>query len=153
MALHVFTHSQVVPAPLEECWRFFANPRNLARLIPPELEFTTASDAPTEIRPGLLLAHRVRLQFGFAVNWLTEITHVSPPDYFIDEQRLGPFRLWHHEHHFRAIDGAHTELRDLVQYVVPCGWLGELVHPWIVVPQLRHLWDFRENTIAEIFGR
>lgn len=86
------------------------------------------------------------------MRWLTEITHVDRPRGFVDEQRVGPYRIWHHEHHFRALADGRTEMRDIVHYVLPFSPFSEIVHPWLVAPQLQRIFDFREKAVREIFG-
>jgi len=151
MAIHTLAHSLIVHAPLEECWRFFADPRNLARITPPALGFEVLSEVPPEMYAGLMIAYRVRPLFGIPMQWLTEITHLEPLEYFVDEQRVGPYRVWHHEHRFRALDGKRTEVRDLVHYVLPFGVFGEAAHPWLVAPQLKRIFAFREEAIGQLF--
>jgi ligand-binding SRPBCC domain-containing protein len=85
------------------------------------------------------------------VRWLTEITHVEPGKFFADEQRVGPYRIWHHEHHFTPLDGDRIEMTDRVTYVLPFGPLGDLVHPFLVKPQLAKIFTFREKAVSEIF--
>ena len=152
MAIHFFQRTQIIPAPLDECWRFFSAPQNLARLTPPALAMEAVGEWPGAMHAGLMIAFRVRPLFGVPMTWLTEITHVEAPRYFVDEQRVGPYRVWHHEHHFRALDERRTEMRDVVHYVLPFGWLGDLAHPWLVAPELRRIFDFRAQAVREIFG-
>jgi ligand-binding SRPBCC domain-containing protein len=150
--MHEFTRTQVVPASLEECWRFFSDPRNLARITPPKLGMKVIGECPEKMSAGLTIDLSVRPLPGIRVRWRTEITRVEPPHRFVDEQRAGPYRVWHHEHHFRALDETHTEMRDVVHYALPFGWLGDLANPWFVAPQLRRIFDFREQAVREIFG-
>ena len=152
MAIHTLERLLIVHAPLEKCWRFFGDPRNLAQITPPALSFEVLSEVPAEMYAGLMIAYRVRPLFGVPVRWLTEISHVQAPHYFVDEQRVGPYRVWHHEHHFRAIEGGRTEVRDLVHYVLPFGIFGALTHPWLVAPELERIFAYREKKVAEIFG-
>ena len=152
MAIHLFTRTQIIPAPLDECWRFFSTPENLARLTPPALGMEVVGECPATMHAGMMFTLRVRPLLGLPLTWLTEITHVEPPHYFVDEQRTGPYRVWHHEHHFRALGERRTEMRDVVHYVLPFGWLGGLVHPWLVAPELRRIFAFRENAVRKIFG-
>ncbi len=152
MAIHVLRASQVVAVPIERCWQFFSDPRNLARITPPSLDFRVLSELPPAIHPGMMIEYRVRPLFRVPMRWLTEITHVAGPGFFVDEQRVGPYAVWHHEHHFRALDGGRTELRDVVHYVPPFGLLGELLHPWIIAPQLAKIFGYREVAVARLFA-
>jgi ligand-binding SRPBCC domain-containing protein len=151
MAIHTLEHTQTLPGPLEACWRFFSDPRNLARITPPELGFEVLSELPAQMHPGLMIEYRVRPLFGIPVRWLTEITHVDQPHSFVDEQRIGPYRIWHHEHRFTAGPGGVVTMHDKVTYVLPFGPLGELVHPLLVQPQLRRIFDFRTQAVRQLF--
>jgi len=152
MAVHVLRASQVIPAGLEACWAFFSDPGNLRKLTPPALDLTLCAEPPPGIYPGLMIQYRVRPLFGVPVTWLTEITQVRPLEYFSDEQRVGPYAIWHHEHFFTALEGGRTEVRDLVHYALPFGWVGDLFHPLLVEPQLKEIFAFREKAIAGHFG-
>lgn len=150
--IHVLETTQTLPIPVERAWDFFSDPRNLSRITPPELDFTIVSSLPPRIYPGMMIEYRVRPLPGMRVHWLTEITHVEPGRRFVDEQRIGPYRVWHHEHHFRALDGAGVEMTDRVTYVLPFSPLGDLAHPLLVRPQLRKIFAFREKAVRELFG-
>ena len=152
MAIHVLERRQTVPAPIERCWAFFSDPRNLPKITPPDLGFEVLSELPPTMHAGLMIQYRVRPLLGIPLRWLTEITQVEPMRYFVDEQRVGPYRVWHHEHWFTPVDETHTELRDLIHYVLPFGPLGDLVHPFLVQPQLEKIFAFRERKVRELFG-
>ena len=152
MPIHILRRTQIVPASVEVCWDFFSDPRNLARITPPELDFQIRGELPPNIHAGLMITYRVRPLFGVPVTWLTEITHVEPPHRFVDEQRVGPYAIWHHEHFFTALEGGRTEIRDLVHYVLPFGWLGNLAHPLLVAPQLERIFAFRQKAVADLFA-
>lgn len=153
MAIHTLRKTQLVPATLAECWDFFSDPRNLARITPPGMGFrVTSENLPREIRPGLLIAYRVRPLAGIPVAWLSEITHVRAPHGFVDEQRVGPYRVWHHEHSFVEKGERLVEVRDEVTYALPFGALGDILAGWLVRRQLAAIFRFREKAVAEIFG-
>jgi ligand-binding SRPBCC domain-containing protein len=151
MAIHTLEHTQAVHATLETCWKFFSDPRNLARITPPELGFEVTSALPAQMHPGLMIQYRVRPLFGIPVTWLTEITHVDQPYSFVDEQRIGPYRIWHHEHRFTDGGNGTVTMQDKVTYVLPFGPFGDLAHPLIVQPQLRSIFDFRNEAVRTIF--
>ena len=152
MAIHVLQRTQVIRASLEECWDFFSNPHNLAAITPRTLDFVVLSELPARVHPGLMIEYRVRPLFGIPLTWLTEITHVEEPRYFVDEQRVGPYRVWHHEHFFTTVDGGRVEIRDRVHYVLPFAPLSEIAPPLIVRPQLEKIFAFREQAVKQRFG-
>ncbi len=149
--IHVLQSSQILHASIDQAWDFFSDPKNLARITPPELDFTVLTDLPARIHAGMMIEYRVRPLLGIPVRWLTEITHVETGQFFVDEQRIGPYRIWHHEHHFKALDSGRIEMMDKVTYVLPFGLLGNLIHPFLVKPQLAKIFAFREKAVNEIF--
>ncbi|MDQ2659625.1 MAG: SRPBCC family protein [Verrucomicrobiota bacterium] len=150
MAIYTLARTQEVHMSLDECWAFFSNPGNLARITPPELRFTVLSELPPEIHPGLMIRYTVSPLFGIPMSWLTEITQVQKPHYFVDEQRVGPYAVWHHEHFFRALDDHRTELRDRVHYVPPFGPIGAIVNRLVIARQLQRIFDFREAQLERL---
>jgi ligand-binding SRPBCC domain-containing protein len=149
--IHTLQTSQIFHASMERVWDFFSDPRNLAKITPPELGFTVLSELPERVHPGMMIEYRVRPLLGIPVRWLTEITHVEPGKFFVDEQRIGPYRIWHHEHHFAQLDGGRIEMTDKVTYVLPFWPFGELAHPFLVKPQLAKIFAFREKAVGEFF--
>lgn len=152
MAIHVLQRTQVVHTSIEERWEFFSNPRNLAIITPRALNLVVLNELPTHVHPGLMIEYRVRPFLGIPLTWLTEITHVEELRYFVDEQRVGPYRLWHHEHFFTPMENGRVEIRDRVYYVLPFTPLSEIVHPFIVRPQLEKIFAFREQAVRQRFG-
>lgn len=136
--------------PLEQCWAFFSDPRNLTKITPPSLGFRVHSHLPTTVHAGLMIRYKVAPLFGISITWLTEITRVDQPHYFVDEQRVGPYRLWHHEHFFTALDAQRTEVRDLVHYMPPFGPLGAILNRLLVRPQLERIFDFRRTVLEQM---
>lgn len=143
---------QHVPGDPATIWRFFATPQNLDTLTPPSLKFDIIGTAAPRMYAGQIIAYRVGLLPGITTRWLTEITHVREAEYFVDEQRIGPYRLWHHEHHFvRAADGNGVTMTDHITYDPGWGALGGLVHALWIRPKLSEIFDFRARKIAELF--
>lgn len=99
----------------------------------------------------MMIQYRVRPLFGIPMTWVSEITHVDGPRYFVDEQRIGPYSIWHHEHFSRELEGGGTEISDVVHYAPPFGILGELVRPLLIAPELEKIFSFREQAVAKIF--
>ncbi len=152
MAIHTLRRTQIIPTSRESAWEFFSDPRNLAKITPPSMGFQTVTpDLPGRIHPGLMIEYRVRPVAGVPLTWLTEITHVTEGESFVDEQRVGPYAIWHHEHVFRDAQGGGVEMEDRVTYVLPFGWLGNLAHPILVLPQLERIFAFREEAVRSLF--
>ena len=152
MKLERLADACILPIGLAEAWEFFSDPRNLERITPPSLGIEITSDLPPRMHPGMIVCYTVRPLLGIPVRWVTEITHVREPHLFVDEQRFGPYRFWHHQHHFREVEGG-VETSDLVHYALPLGPLGRLLGGGIVRRQLGEIFAFRKRFLEETFGR
>ena len=152
MAIHTLNMKLTIRASREQAWAFFSNPRNLAKITPPEMGFNIITpDLPDSIYSGLMIQYNVTPLLGIPMKWLTEITHVKDGEYFVDEQRVGPYAIWHHEHWFRPAGEGLIEMEDRVTYVLPFQPFGDIVHPLLVQPQLERIFGFREKAVREIF--
>ena len=149
--MHTLERIQRLPITVEEAWNFFQSPSNLATITPDYMGFNIMSEVPDQMYPGLFIDYKVSPLLGIKMNWTTEITHVDGPKYFVDEQRAGPYAIWHHEHHFKAIPGG-VEMLDRVSYKIPFGILGKIAHPIIVRPKLEEIFDYRFTKVEELFG-
>ncbi len=148
MPIYQLERKQTVSLGIEECWRFFSDPRNLRKITPPEMNFRIKGELPPEVYPGLMIEYTVSPLLGIPLTWLTEIVQVEAPHRFVDEQRVGPYRIWHHEHFFREISGGVTEVRDLVTYVPPLGPLGGVLNKFLIRPQLERIFDYRKAQLG-----
>ena len=152
MRIYSLKRVQNIPTTLDKAWDFFSSPDNLARITPSELKFDIISrNIFDHVYAGQLIEYKLSPLPGFRVYWMTEITHVVPGSYFVDEQRRGPYRLWHHQHHFREIEGG-VEMTDIVYYQLPLGVLGAMAHGLFVRRQLERIFAYRREKIEEIFG-
>ena len=151
MKLYKLQESQVLPISLEEAWAFFSTPKNLQKITPPELDFKITSDADEPIYPGMIITYRVKPMMALSMEWVTEITQVKAPDFFIDEQRFGPYKFWHHQHRFKAVDDG-VEVEDIVHYGLPLGPLGQLAHGLFVKRQLQTIFAHRTRILEDLFG-
>ncbi len=150
--MHKIEYCQRVPISLEQCFDFFSTPRNLKLLTPSYLGFTESSD-DGPMYEGQIIIHTLTPIFAIRLEWVTEITHIKKLDYFVDEQRIGPYKLWHHEHRFHALaDGKGTEIIDKIHYLLPFGPLGKLMNHLKVKKDLREIFSYRHRKISEIFG-
>jgi ligand-binding SRPBCC domain-containing protein len=133
-----------------QVWDFFATPANLDRLTSPHLRFRMVGDVAPRMYAGQMIEYRVGIVPGWSARWVTEITHVREGEYFVDEQRIGPYRLWHHEHHFAPAAGGVTMI-DRVTYDPGWGWLGAGAHAVWIERKLAEIFDFRAAQIARLF--
>jgi ligand-binding SRPBCC domain-containing protein len=143
---------QKIPTNLETVWSFFSDATKLQDITPRNLGFTILSAQQNKkIYPGQVIEYIVKPILGIPLYWMTEITHVQHQLYFIDEQRFGPYQLWHHQHHFRVIDGG-VEMTDIVHYRNSFGFLGNIANRFFVESQLTKIFEYRFRKIEELFG-
>lgn len=149
---HTYTlqRRQFFPRPRDEVFPFFADAGNLQAITPQFLHFEYLTPLPVEMRPGTLIDYRIRL-LGLPMRWRTRIDEFDPPRRFVDVQLRGPYRMWHHTHEFREVEGG-TLMIDLVRYQMPLGPLGRLVHLLLVRRLLDQIFDYRRRTLAERLG-
>ncbi|MBO9731917.1 MAG: SRPBCC family protein [Chitinophaga sp.] len=151
--IYSLRHTQIIPASPEDVWNYFSSPANLSHITPASMRFRETSAPHTgQVYPGQVITYTVAPIAGIPLEWMTEITHVAYLDYFVDEQRVGPYRLWHHEHHFQPTPGG-VKMTDIVHYKLPFGWLGRLAHWLFVKKQLDDLFAYRHQVIEKIFGQ
>lgn len=142
---------QKLPISIDEAWTFLSSPENLKTITPDYMRFHIVSEIEKEMYPGQIIQYIVTPIFGIKVNWVTEITHVVDKKYFVDEQRFGPYALWHHKHFIKAIpDGVLME--DIIDYKPPLGKLGRLIHPVLIKPKLKEIFNYRKSKLEELFG-
>lgn len=152
MAVYSFKTVQTIPISLENAWDFFSNPVNLQSITPPTMGFRIISNFHgTKMYPGQIIEYKVKPLLNIPLYWMTEITHVQEAVFFIDEQRYGPYSLWHHQHHFKQVNGA-VEITDIIHYKIPGWWLGDIVNAVYVKKELKKVFDYRFRKIEEMFG-
>jgi ligand-binding SRPBCC domain-containing protein len=144
---------QFLPITLTDAWTFFSTPKNLIKITPKEfgLEPLYTSGGDT-MYPGQIIGYSVRALPLIKMRWLTEIKHVSEPHYFVDEQRLGPFALWHHQHHFKAAEGG-VEMIDEVNYAIPLGIIGRFAAWLFVIRKVNGIFDYRFKVLEAYFNK
>lgn len=148
--MYTLKRTQQLPIDVQIAWQFFSDPRNLPVITPPDLGFEITSGLPEQMYAGMLVSYKVAAAPGIKVRWITEITHVRENEFFVDEQRFGPYRFWHHQHHFKAVAGG-VEMTDLVSYLLPFQPFGQLAAPF-VRRRLEHIFDFRQQTLETMFN-
>lgn len=154
MKTYLLKTEQTIPITLEKAWDFFSSPLNLAKITPADMKFIVTSDytADTKMYAGMIITYKISPLSGIKMNWMTEITHVKDGQYFVDEQRFGPYALWHHQHHFKEIDGG-VLMTDILNYAMPFGIIGRLTDAVFVGKKINQIFEFRKNAIEELFGK
>lgn len=149
--MHRLITTQVLPIDIEQAWAFFSSPANLQKITPAELNLVPISEVPERMYPGMVVVYRVKPIAGIPFTWVTEITHCREGEYFVDEQRIGPYQMWHHEHHFKEVDNG-VEMTDIVSYRLPLGPLGVLLHDFLLRQKVEAIFDYRRRKLIELFG-
>lgn len=153
MAVYSIKTVQKIPVPLDKAWDFFSSPANLQAITPAKMGFTIISKHHGEkMYAGQIIEYTVKPVLGIPLYWMTEITQVKDKEHFIDEQRFGPYSLWHHQHHFKAIEGG-VEMTDIIHYKNPLWLLGDIANALFIKKQLRDIFDFRYKKVEELFGK
>ncbi len=148
--MYQLKRTQFVPTDIQTCWDFFSSPKNLQTITPDYMDFDVLTYVPDMMYEGLMIAYKIRPLLGIPVNWVTEIKYVHEKSFFVDEQRFGPYKMWHHEHHFKEVEGG-VEMTDIVSYDLPLGILGKMVHPILVKRKLDDIFDYRFKKVNELF--
>lgn len=152
MKVHSLKQEQWLPVKVEEAWEFFSTPRNLDTITPDDMGFQIENLPSEELYEGEIITYRVKILPGIWMPWVTEIKSVEEGVSFIDEQRSGPYRFWHHRHHFVEKDGG-TLMTDLVHYAVGMGPFGEIAHVLFVKKKLEGIFSFRREILEKKFGK
>lgn len=143
---------QQMPVSLDLAWEFFSNPANLKEITPSNLGFQIISKHHGDrMYAGQIIEYKVSPVLGIPLYWMTEITHVAHKQFFVDEQRFGPYTLWHHQHHFKEIPGG-VEMTDIVHYKLPLWFLGDIAHGLFVKRQLQQIFNHRFAVVEQRFG-
>jgi len=142
---------QELPISIDKAWSFLSDPANLKVITPESMKFEVISGADRSMFPGQIIQYKVTPIAGIKTTWVTEITHVEDKKYFVDEQRFGPYALWHHKHFIKEIPGG-IEMEDIVDYKLPFGIIGRIAHPILVKKKLREIFNYREKKLISLFG-
>ena len=152
--LHQIHSSQILPITIQEAWDFLSSPANLKTITPYYMGFHILSgfQPGDKMYEGMIIEYTVKPVLGIPLHWVTEITHVKELEYFVDEQRFGPYALWHHKHFLKEVDGG-VEIIDLIHYKLPLGPLGKWMNTLMVKIQLQEIFDYRFHKLEEIYGK
>ena len=150
--IHRLKQEQLLPISLEEAWNFFTIPSNLNKITPDELVFEVTSELPEKVYEGLIITYRIKPMLNIPLEWCTEITHVRENEFFVDEQRKGPYSMWHHEHHFKAVkDG--VLMTDIVHYDIGKSIFGALAGKLFVHKKVKEIFDYRYRLLETYFSK
>lgn len=145
----ILKREQLIKRDIDTVWEFFSNPRNLKIITPPYMGFDIINEIPEKMYEGLIIEYRVAPLFNIPLKWVSEITHIREKEYFIDEQKVGPYKLWHHTHIFiQREDG--ILMKDIVHYEVPLMPFSYIILP-VVMNRLDEIFDYRYEKIKELF--
>ena len=142
---------QNLPISKSHAWDFLSNPKNLKRITPDYMGFKIINGTADKMYAGQIIQYMVTPVMGIPTKWVTEITHVDDGNYFVDEQRFGPYSLWHHKHFIKAIKNG-VEMKDIIDYKIPLGIIGRIAQPILVAPKLKEIFEYRKNALIELFG-
>ena len=150
--IYTLKAQQQLPITMAEAWDFFSSPKNLEKITPPHMGFRITSGEPGKMYPGQIISYKVAALPGIKTNWVTEITHVEDKKFFVDEQRFGPYSMWHHEHHFEEKEEG-IFMTDKISYKIPFGFLGHVAQMVFVRKQLKTIFEYRRRALEEKFGK
>tara|TARA_R110002167_G_scaffold53571_5_gene153468 strand:- start:337 stop:861 length:525 start_codon:yes stop_codon:yes gene_type:complete len=151
MKLYQLRSSQLLPISAHTAWEFLSSPANLKVITPERMDFTILSGGDRAMFPGQIIQYKVAPFPGYSTKWVTEITHVSEGNYFVDEQRFGPYVLWHHKHFLQPVEGG-VLMEDVIDYKLPFGVFGRLAHKLFIKNQLKQIFHYREKQLTALFG-
>ena len=152
MKLYTKHSKQNLPITIDEAWDFLSNPKNLKTITPEYMGFIIESGADRPMFPGQIIQYIVTPLFGIKTKWVTEITHITEGSYFVDEQRSGPYAMWHHRH-FVEPEGDGTLMTDIVTYRPPLGILGRIANSLFIRKKLGQIFDYRERVMNSLSGK
>ncbi len=153
MGFYQFHFTQKVNASRDEIWDFIATPRNLQKITPDYMSFEILSkNLPEKMYQGMMISYNVRPVFGIKTQWVTEITHIREKEYFVDEQRVGPYSIWHHEHRIVPIENG-VLMEDTVSYKPPFGFLGSIANSLLIRNKIKEIFAYREIAVDQEFGK
>lgn len=152
--LHTFTAKQFLHTDIPRIWAFMSNPQNLAVITPSYMNFEILSNKEDlqNMYPGQIIEYYVSPVLGIKMHWVTEITHVKENEFFVDEQRFGPYSFWHHKHYLKEVNGG-VEMMDILHYQLPLGFIGRIVHTLFVKKKINQIFDYRYRKLEELFNQ
>lgn len=151
-AIYQFKSSQKIPATIDQIWDFISSPRNLKKITPQSMGFEITNEPIGEkMYAGMIISYKVSPIAKIKMDWVTEITHVEDKVYFVDEQRVGPYKIWHHQHRLMPIENG-ILMEDIVSYKPPMGFLGDIANSLFIKKKLNQIFDYRFIALEGEFG-
>lgn len=151
-AIYQLCTTQKIPATIDQVWDFISSPRNLKKITPEYMGFEITNEPIADtMYAGMIISYKVKPILGIPMNWVTEITHVKEKEYFVDEQRVGPYSIWHHQHKISPVENG-VLMEDIVSYRPPLGMLGTLANSLIIRKQIKSIFDYRYTAVEREFG-
>lgn len=150
MSLTQLFYEQKINTDLDNLWKFISSPKNLSKITPNYMDFKILSKVPNEMYEGLIISYTVKPILGVKMNWVTEITHIKDKKYFVDEQRKGPYKMWHHEHILIETDNG-IIMKDIISYIPPFGVLGQILNVFFIKRQVEGIFKYRTEVLNKIF--
>jgi ligand-binding SRPBCC domain-containing protein len=150
MKIFTFKGRQALPITIDDAWEFFSNPNKLPKITPPWLNIKVTSELPDKMYEGMIITYKVYPVLGIPSNWVTEITTVREKNFFIDEQRFGPYKFWHHQHRFKETKGG-VEMEDIVNYALPFDPLSRPLNSFLVRKKVNEIFDYRKEALNKLF--
>jgi len=151
MKIYQLKAKQKLAMPMEDAWNFFSDPRNLPKITPTWLNLKITSDLPNKMYEGMIITYKVYPFAGTPSNWVTEITQLKEKQFFIDEQRFGPYKFWHHQHHFKEVNDG-IEMKDIISYALPLDPFSRSINSLFVGKKVEEIFKFREEVLKKIFS-
>ena len=153
MAVYQLQTKQKIRASIDEVWDFISSPKNLQLITPDYMGFEILGEAlPDEMYEGIIIRYTLRPIMGIPLTWVTEISHIRDKEYFVDEQKVGPYALWHHQHQIKQVEDG-VEMTDIVTYSPPFGILGKIANALFIRRQLKEIFDYREKAVEQYFHK
>ena len=151
MGFYQFKREQIIERSIGEVWDFIQNPKNLKMITPDYMGFDIISeDIPDKMYEGLMISYKVAPLLNIKTTWVTEITHLKEKEYFVDEQRVGPYKIWHHQHIIKSIDNG-VLMKDIVSYQPPLGILGNIANSLFIKKKLNEIFNYRTKALEKFF--
>ena len=146
-----FTSVQYLNSDIKSVWDFASSPKNLKKITPDYMLFNITSDNQEKMYPGMIISYHVAPILGIKLNWVTEITHVVENKFFVDEQRVGPYTLWHHQHFFE-VEENQVKMTDIITYKPPFGYLGRIANSLFIRKQIQAIFQYRKIKMDQLFN-